>query len=129
MRQIWLRMGGGSDGIVQAHNGYIDLYLNLGIVGVSLLVITILTGLAKAQKLLEQEFAHAVLKIALIMIAVIVNYTEATFKPLTNVFVLMLFGVLELPRSKRSERKVPSESRLPTFADASTNAGDRRART
>ena len=92
LAEMWERTG---SGILQAHNGYVDTYLNLGIIGVFLLVMTILSGLVSAERQLGRAYAYSVLRIALIMIAVAYNYTEAAFKPLNNVFVLMLIGILQ----------------------------------
>lgn len=116
LTMIWERMG--VAGTIQAHNGYIETYLNLGIIGLSLLVIAILSGLVKAQRQLEREYAHAVLKIALILVALAYNYTEAAFKPVNNVFVLLLFGILQAGRVRGADRKPASAVRAPTFASA-----------
>ena len=97
MRQIWESLG---ISVVQAHNGYIDLYLSLGLIGVAILGAAIATGVLQVQRSLKVEYAHAVLRLALILTALIYNYTEAAIKPLNNVFVLLLFGVLNPPRLK-----------------------------
>jgi len=123
LKEIWTRMGHTSSGFIQAHNGYIDTYLNLGIIGVSLIVIAIVAGLVKAQKQLEHQYAYAVLRIALILVAVAYNYTEAAFKPVNNVFVLLLIGILEASRVRVSGRMASSGIRPPTFVGARTSAG------
>lgn len=122
LKVIWARMGESSR-FIQAHNGYIETYLNLGIVGVILLVIAILAGLRKAQKRLEHEYAYAVLKIALILVAIAYNYTEAAFKPLHNVFVLLLVAILQVPRVRVSGRTAAGEIQASTLANAMTRTG------
>lgn len=97
--QIWERVG---MRIVQAHNGYIDIYLNLGIVGLVLLIASIISGFRKTLKHLETEYAYAVLKISFILTVLFSNYTEATIKPLSNLFVLLLVSLLELPNRSQS---------------------------
>ena len=94
---IWQRMGTPSNGIVQAHNGYLEIYLSLGIVGLILLVGGIIAGLVKALKHLETEYAYGVLRIILILTIVVYNYTEATFVPLSNMFILLFVSILEAP--------------------------------
>lgn len=96
MEAIWSRMGYASSGLVQAHNGYIDLYLNLGIIGVVLMSLAALRGLLNATYQLKTEYAHALLAIAFLFVALAYNYTEAAFKPLHNVFVMMLFALFVL---------------------------------
>jgi len=86
--------------IIQAHNGYIELYLNLGIVGLVLLICSIISGLGKVRKDLETEYAYAVLKITLIVIILVYNYTEAMFVPVSNLFVLLFISILEVHNQK-----------------------------
>jgi O-antigen ligase len=95
---IWARMGFEAGGIIQAHNGYIETYLNLGIIGVLLLVFGILAGLLDAASQLRHrsEYAHAMLRISFILLALVYNYTEAAYKPLNNVFVLLLFSIIHV---------------------------------
>ena len=112
LREIWARMGHTS-GFIQAHNGYIDAYLNVGIIGVSLIILAIVAGLLKAQRQLEREYAYAVLRIALILVAVAYNYTEAAFKPVNNVLVLLLIAILEVPKARAAGRIPSSDVRQP----------------
>jgi exopolysaccharide production protein ExoQ len=106
--QIWTRMGEGSGGIVQAHNGYIDTYLNLGILGLALLLIGVLSGLLKVRKQFASEYAYAALRVSFIVTALGYNYTEAAFKPLNNVFVLLLFSILQVTRTSDATRAAPA---------------------
>jgi exopolysaccharide production protein ExoQ len=102
--KIWASMGTGSGGIIQAHNGYIEVYLSLGIIGLVLLLSSIGSGLVRSLRCLETEFAYGVLRISFILFVVVSNYTEASFKPVNNLFVLLLFGMIELPRSRLVKR-------------------------
>ena len=101
---IWQHLGFESGGIIQAHNGYIETYLNLGLIGVALLGISIVAGLLKARRQLNSEYTYAVLRIAFILTAVIYNYTEAAYKPLNNVFVLLLFSILDVRGREEATR-------------------------
>ncbi len=83
-------------GIIQAHNGYVDLYLNLGIIGLLLLVINIFIGFANVFRMLESDYAISMLRIAFIIAVVLNNWTEATIKPVSNMFVILLFGVMDV---------------------------------
>ncbi|MFO1305229.1 MAG: O-antigen ligase family protein [Burkholderiales bacterium] len=95
MNEIWTRLG---VNLIQSHNGYIDLYLSLGYIGVALLALAIVSGLAKAQKHLRIDYEGSTLRMSIIFIAVGYNYTEAAFKPLNNIFVLLLFSILQVER-------------------------------
>jgi O-antigen ligase len=96
--RIWSALGFDSDGIIQAHNGYIDLYLNLGLAGVGLLGAAIASGIAGTARRLEHAYAPAALCLTYILIALFYNYTEATFKPMNNVFLLLVLSILPAPR-------------------------------
>jgi O-antigen ligase len=95
--RVWVKLGVTEGGIIQAHNGYIETYLNLGMVGLVLLVARIGGGLLKAMRQLNTEYVQAVLCIAYILTAVLYNYTEAAFKPMNNVFVLLLLSIMWVP--------------------------------
>jgi len=86
--------------ILQAHNGYIDLYLNVGFVGLSLLLMSIVFGLIKTVRYLDREYAHALLRLSFIVVCILYNWTEATFKPVSNMFILLLIGILEVAREQ-----------------------------
>ena len=101
MTQIWEKRGT----IIQAHNGYIDIYLNLGIVGLCLLVNSIISGLIKTIKHLNFEYTYGMLKVSFIIVVVFYNLTEATFKPLSNMFIFLLLGILEVPGSKNDQEQ------------------------
>jgi exopolysaccharide production protein ExoQ len=118
--ELWRRMEM-TGGAGQAHNGYIDLYLNLGIIGVSLLTVAILFGLVKTRRQLDHEWAYGVLRIALIVIALLYNFTEAAFKPLNNVFLLLLIGIMANVRA--SEANTSRRIRPLNFVGTRTNAG------
>ena len=102
MTQLWEKIGAD---ITNSHNGYLDIYLNIGIVGLCLMLISIVAGVTKAIRHLNHEYAYAILRILLIIVVVLQNWTEATFKPLSNMFVLLLVGILEVPGSKNDQEE------------------------
>jgi exopolysaccharide production protein ExoQ len=66
----------------QAHNGYLETYLNLGWIGLILLVGWILAGFRHALRLLRVDFEFARFSIAFLVMSVMYNFTEASFKGL-----------------------------------------------
>jgi exopolysaccharide production protein ExoQ len=83
-------------GIVQAHNGFLELYLNIGMIGLILFLITITNGLMNTIKQLEYDYSISVMRIAFIIIVALSNWTEATIRPLSNMFAVLLFGLLDI---------------------------------
>jgi O-antigen ligase len=66
----------------QAHNGYVEMYLNLGWIGVIILAGWIVSALWTARMKLISDFAVGRLQLGLIVIVVVYSYTEAIFKAL-----------------------------------------------
>jgi O-antigen ligase len=83
-------------GIIQAHNGYLEQYLNLGFIGVGFIVIMMISGLFKVRRHLYTDYSAAILRLCFIVTAAIYNYTEASFYGINNMWLLLLFGVMEI---------------------------------
>jgi exopolysaccharide production protein ExoQ len=88
----------------QAHNGYYEMYLNLGIVGLLLQFSMIVAGYRKARRrmLLEPQAADADVgrglaefRVAAILAIVAYNFTDATFKALHPSFFVFFLAALE----------------------------------
>jgi O-antigen ligase len=93
----------------QAHNGYIELYLNLGWLGVALFVIFLLAAYLRAARGVRLGDSYASLRLAWVVIAVIYNFTEASFRMQNLAWVFVLFAVAGLPRTEK--RAVSSTGR------------------
>ena len=99
MEAIWGRMG---VTINQAHNGYLEQYLNLGYVGVALILFVIVYGLLSARKQMTEDPSGGLMRLAFIVCAVLYNYTEASFYGINNMWMLLLLGCIEAPRQPRA---------------------------
>jgi O-antigen ligase len=85
-------------GVVQAHSGYVEQYLNLGYVGVAFIVLLIVVALFRIRRQMEYAPSAALLRLALLVVAALYNYTEASFYGANNVWVLLLVACIELPQ-------------------------------
>lgn len=65
--------------IIQAHNGYLETYLNGGWIAVTLLLILILSSSANIKKEIVLGLDYAIVRWLLLVIAIIHNFTEASF--------------------------------------------------
>jgi O-antigen ligase len=81
--------------IIQAHNGYIETYINTGAIGVTLLVLWILTGFKKISKRLITNYWVAVLQFCLVLVVCFYNYTEACFYGVGMLWFLFLFSTMD----------------------------------
>jgi O-antigen ligase len=86
----------------QAHNGYLEMYLSLGLIGLFTLVGGILSGLRKVARHLVVDYPAAMLRLSFIVVVVLYNWTEATFMGVSNIWVLLLLGVMGIPGQQKS---------------------------
>lgn len=80
----------------QAHNGYIETYLNLGAVGVGLLVLLIIATFRKITARFITDFDFARFRMAFLFVAVLYNFTEATFKAVHLVWTVFHLIALDV---------------------------------
>jgi O-antigen ligase len=87
-------------GPTQAHNGYLEIYLNLGAVGLALFTVFVITSFLKIRTALTNAFASDSASADDVVFAryapayafamLLYNVTEATFKPLNLIFITYL---------------------------------------
>ena len=80
------------DGLNEAHNGYLEVYLNLGWVGVILLAGLIIAGYRNVISAFRRPQATAFLKLGFFVAAVIYNWTEAGFRETSLVWISFLIA-------------------------------------
>lgn len=79
----------------QAHNGYLELYLSLGIIGVVIMAGCLLSGLLRIRSDLAVDYAPAVLRLCIVPIVVMYNWTEATFNGVSNMWLVLFIGIMD----------------------------------
>jgi len=79
----------------QAHNGYLEVFLNGGVTGLLLLALAIYGAFRGVRKLMENDFEYGRLQLILLLSVLVSNWTEATFGRPTELmwFVLLLVAV------------------------------------
>jgi O-antigen ligase len=63
----------------EAHNGYLETFANLGLLGAGLLAVLLLQSLRSASKAVVEDFEYGRLRLAVLFMVLIMNYSEATF--------------------------------------------------
>jgi exopolysaccharide production protein ExoQ len=96
----------------QAHNGYLEIYLNLGGFGLMLFVMFLISSFKNMRRKLEiaytrgshtaDEMTLAYLGVAYLIAMLFYNTTEATFKALNYLFIVFLFFAV-----RYSEQRAP----------------------
>lgn len=81
----------------QAHDGYIEILLNLGWIGVSLLALIIVNGYWKISRAVRLDPNSGSLKLAFFVAAVVYNFTEAAFKMTVPVWICFIWAIVSSP--------------------------------
>jgi exopolysaccharide production protein ExoQ len=76
----------------QAHNGYLDIYLELGLVGIFLLLLMIISSYKSISNSLRTNFRYGSLRLVFFLIVIVHNISESSFLRGTSLlwFVLLL---------------------------------------
>ena len=92
-------------GIQEAHNGYLELYLNLGWLGLAMLAGLIVTGYRNAIALYRRDPQAGRLRVAFFAVGVIYSLTEAGFRMMSPAWIAFLFAVTAVPHALRSKKQ------------------------
>jgi O-antigen ligase len=87
----------GMAGINEAHNGFLEVYLNLGCIGVALLSLIALTGYRNVINALYQDPEAGRLRLAYFFVGIAYSFTEAAFRMLSPVWIVFLFAMIAVP--------------------------------
>jgi len=107
-------------GVNEAHDGYLEVYLNLGCLGVGLIALILGQGYRRAIDAFRRYPTFGALLVVYIFTAAIYSVTEAGFRMLGSVWLFLLLSViaasrvagagkgLSRSRQERAERRVLS---------------------
>jgi O-antigen ligase len=82
----------------EAHNGYIEVYMNLGSIGVGLIALILGHGYHKAVKAFRYDNALGPLLLAYVVVAVAYNISEAGFRMLDVAWIFLLLAIVAANR-------------------------------
>jgi O-antigen ligase len=100
-------------GLNESHNGYLEIFLTLGWIGVLLLAIVIVTGYGNIMASFRQSPNEARLRMALFISAVVLSFTEAGFRMLNINWITFLMAIMAVPED-RSQGSRPDSMITPT---------------
>jgi exopolysaccharide production protein ExoQ len=95
LEKIWSKSWGERPN--QAHNGYLEVYLDLGWVGLALLGLVMIWGFWGTVRTLRSSSTMGRLKLAFFVVAAVYNLTEHGFRELHPVWIIFLFAVTVIP--------------------------------
>jgi exopolysaccharide production protein ExoQ len=82
-------------GIIQAHNGYIETYLNGGFIGTTLLVVLLISAYLRIRKGLVLGRSEDNARFVLLLIALMYNVTEASFNKPGTMWFVTVYAIME----------------------------------
>lgn len=112
LQEVWAEFG---MNINEAHNGYIEMLLNLGWIGVGLLGILIATGYRNAIGAYRRDSDDGGVRAGFFLMAVISAFSEAAFRMMYPTWTFFLLATIALPMESARESSVSegsAESRL-----------------
>ena len=81
----------------QAHNGFLQVYLDLGWSGVALLGLVMVWGYRNIGRTLRLDPEAGRLKLTLLLVVIVYNLTEAAFRDLHPVWIVFILAVAAAP--------------------------------
>src|SRR5208282_6115394 len=103
----------------EAHNGYIELFLDLGWVGLAFFGLVLVTGYRNVIRAFRQDPDAGRLRLAYFVVAVVYNFTESATRIMHPVSILFLLAILAIPggwvqrKAKKKTVERPAFSALP----------------
>ncbi len=86
-------------GLQEAHNGYIEVFLNLGWIGIILLFVVIVTGYRNIIALFRRDSDAGRIRLALFVAGLLYSLTEAGFRMMGPIWIAFLLATVAVPDS------------------------------
>jgi len=99
LEEFWSLNGGAFDGIQEAHNGYLEIYLNLGWIGVTLLAALIILSYPRVIAAFRTDPDTGSLGLAFFASELVYNLTEAGFRMMFPLWIFFLLAILGIPKT------------------------------
>jgi O-antigen ligase len=81
-------------GPTQAHNGYLEMYIELGVIGLFALALVLLFFYRRIYRELKANSGYAVLSLSFFVVLLIYNYTEAAFRNCLLWFTFLMVNLV-----------------------------------
>jgi O-antigen ligase len=91
----------------EAHNGYIEVYINLGWMGLTLLGILLINGYRNIIATFRTKPEMAEIKLAFFLVAVIYDFTESAIRTMNPIWILFLLSIIAVPDTPAPEEDLP----------------------
>ena len=106
-RRLEIQQNISVDLLNEAHNGYLETYLNLGFIGVAITAAMLLATYAKSRRELLRQFEFGRFRLAYLIAFLVYNWTESAFR--MNAFPFFMFFVVAIDYPRRRVQVVVEE--------------------
>jgi exopolysaccharide production protein ExoQ len=96
LEQIWGMMPWRAN---EAHNGYLEVYLNLGLIGLAVLVVVIVTGYKRVILGLNRDSGLGPLRLGFFVATLVYSLTEAAFREMGPMWILFVWAIAAVPKA------------------------------
>ncbi|MGH9342921.1 MAG: O-antigen ligase family protein, partial [Terriglobia bacterium] len=107
----------------EAHNGYLEVYLNLGWVGVAIFASLIVTGYRRVIAAFRANPRFGRLTLAWFIAAIIYGFTEAGYRMQTPIWIIFLLAIMAAPETEELPPNEPADEDL-AWTDATQPAAN-----
>jgi len=83
---------------VNTHNGYLDIYVNLGYLGLLFFLALIISTFNKAKNELIINYEYGRFRLGWLLITLLYNTTETAFAGVHLIWIIFLLVAIDLPR-------------------------------
>jgi exopolysaccharide production protein ExoQ len=118
--EIWRLIN--EPGIQEAHNGYLEVYLNLGWVGLILLAALIASGYRNVIAAWRQDRKMGSLRLGFFVSGLVFCFTEAGFRMMAVMWTIFLFSIIAVPPAKSRKRQLANEEQTRSTTTNSSTA-------
>jgi len=88
----------------EAHNGYIEVYLNLGCMGLVLLAVLFVSGYRNAMSALRRNPNKGNIRLAYFVVTVVYNFTESAVRIMHPVWIVFLLATAKVREEAPGEK-------------------------
>jgi exopolysaccharide production protein ExoQ len=106
-----------------AHNGYLETYLNSGLIGLGLLILMVAASMRRIKKEVLQGSSFGAVKFAFVAAIMFYNIAESTFDRLSPIWLVLLLVVANYPLRRAVQALEREDPQLRQKKATMTNAG------